>query len=247
MTDTRQAGVTLHTGSSFRTQPTEINMDSIPNGTLRWGRREEKGEYVYKSDNGRFTFRWCGRMTPSYACYQMYDAVQKKHYRGLQNLYAPMVLAEKLMADNVYKVGLVACCGEKLGEKCAAHTLYQSPLFRKASAYASKHYREWFILSAKYGLVAPEDVIEPYDMTLKNQDETHLIKWGYMVRDKLMETARKGEKRCNTGSNSLMFCGALFYMHAGADYCDPLEGKVPMEYPMRGMGIGKQLAFYTDK
>lgn len=38
-----------------------------------------------------------------------------------------------------------------------------SPLFRLQSAFVKKHYDAWRILSAKYGLVAPDEIIEPYD------------------------------------------------------------------------------------
>jgi hypothetical protein len=42
-----------------------------------------------------------------------------------------------------------------------AEDLYVSPSFRKARAYVSTLEAPWRILSAKYGVVDPQSVIEP--------------------------------------------------------------------------------------
>ncbi len=215
-------------------------------GQLIWTRRTVHDEYVEESHNGRFKLMWAGRHpTKPQACYDLWDAVQRKHFRGFLNTGNAMRLAECFVADNVYKVGLVACCGEKLPHKDKARNLYQSDLFKKASAYAEKMYHEWFILSAKYGLVHPDDMIEPYDQTLKRMNADATLRWGYLVQEQLAERPKSGTVREPSGRNALLYY-ALFFMHAGADYCEPLEQYVPMDYPMKGMGIGKQLAFYKQ-
>ncbi len=53
------------------------------------------------------------------------------------------------------------CCGE-------AKDLYVSDLFRKARRYVEAKNCPWFILSAEYGLVSPEQVIAPYEKTLNH-------------------------------------------------------------------------------
>ena len=46
---------------------------------------------------------------------------------------------------------------------------YVSPLFQKMMAYAQiLEPRSIFILSAKYGLLSSDEMIEPYEQTLKN-------------------------------------------------------------------------------
>lgn len=67
-----------------------------------------------------------------------------------------------------FKISLVACLKTKLEKPAPARDLYQSPLFQKASAYCERTYDRWFILSAKYGLLDPKFVIEPYDLSLKS-------------------------------------------------------------------------------
>ncbi|MFJ7976654.1 DUF6884 domain-containing protein [Peribacillus sp. NPDC096379] len=42
-------------------------------------------------------------------------------------------------------------------------------MFSKAVKYIEQNnYDNWFILSAKYGLLSKEQMIVPYDLTLKN-------------------------------------------------------------------------------
>ncbi len=63
---------------------------------------------------------------------------------------------------------LVSCVKPKRGYPSPAKDLYLSDWFKKAFRYASQNADEWFILSAKYFLVLPDQVIEPYDLTLKS-------------------------------------------------------------------------------
>jgi len=61
----------------------------------------------------------------------------------------------------------VGCGKGKLDHATKARYLYTGSLFRKANAYCIANYDEWFILSAKHGLLDPNDVIDPYDLSLK--------------------------------------------------------------------------------
>ena len=57
------------------------------------------------------------------------------------------------------KIALVACVSRKTPGPLPAQDLYVSDWFRKASAYARRVADEWYILSAKHGLVSPDTVI----------------------------------------------------------------------------------------
>ena len=61
---------------------------------------------------------------------------------------------------------LVSCVGKKLPHSAQANALYTSDWFRKTRSFVDAKGWPWFILSAKYGIVAPEQVIEPYEKTL---------------------------------------------------------------------------------
>jgi hypothetical protein len=61
---------------------------------------------------------------------------------------------------------LVACGAKKRTEPARARDLYTGPYFKAALAYALELSppRDVFILSAKYGIVGPDDMLEPYDL-----------------------------------------------------------------------------------
>jgi hypothetical protein len=79
------------------------------------------------------------------------------------------------------KIVLVACVSKKNPMPMPARDLYISDWFRKASAYAMRMADEWYILSAKYGLVAPHTVIEPYDETLNRMPAAARRAWAKRV------------------------------------------------------------------
>ncbi|WP_395858435.1 DUF6884 domain-containing protein [Arthrobacter sp. KBS0702] len=45
-------------------------------------------------------------------------------------------------------------------------------MFKKASAYAELTCDRWYILSAKHGLLHPDEIIQPYDMRLGTNHPT---------------------------------------------------------------------------
>jgi hypothetical protein len=66
-------------------------------------------------------------------------------------------------------VVLVGCVRTKRAVASAASELFASPLFDGRRRYAVATGLPWYILSAKFGLLAPYDVIGPYDMYLADQ------------------------------------------------------------------------------
>jgi len=65
---------------------------------------------------------------------------------------------------------------------CRAREMYAaSDLFRKAYAYAIKHYDDVAILSAKYGLLPPDEEIIPYELTLNKMTKADQKAWAQRV------------------------------------------------------------------
>jgi len=58
---------------------------------------------------------------------------------------------------------LIQCVNSKRDKACKAKRLYNSTYFNRMREYAEATGKPWKILSAKHGLVDPEDVVEPYD------------------------------------------------------------------------------------
>src|SRR3990172_9853687 len=72
----------------------------------------------------------------------------------------------------VMRVGLVGCTKSKQTHAAPARDLYTpSALFRGRRDYVERSCGRWFVLSAKYGLVDPDSIIEPYDQTLTKASE----------------------------------------------------------------------------
>lgn len=76
---------------------------------------------------------------------------------------------------------LVSCVSDKLCCAAPAKDLYVSPLFTKTRSLVTAMDCPWFILSAKYGLVAPERHIEPYNRTLKGMSVDARRAWANEV------------------------------------------------------------------
>ncbi|MFJ8264773.1 DUF6884 domain-containing protein [Peribacillus asahii] len=85
------------------------------------------------------------------------------------------------------KIALVSCIKLKANYPCSAREMYQeSTLFKKAIRYIDQqNYDDWYVLSAKYGLLRQQDVIEPYDLTLNNMKVSERKEWSKLVLKQL--------------------------------------------------------------
>lgn len=125
---------------------------------------------------------------------------------------------------------LVSCVGEKLSNAAPAADLYQSDWFIKARRYAEAHAQRWYILSALHGLVAPETIIEPYNVTLNDLPAAERRTWAERVAAQIQQSITPG---------------ALTIL-AGKHYREHLTEMLPaytFDVPMQGLGIGQQLAW----
>jgi hypothetical protein len=66
------------------------------------------------------------------------------------------------------EITLVACGSKKLQQPAPARDLYIGGIFAMRRRYAERLGRPWFILFAKYGLVDPSQILEPYDQTIRD-------------------------------------------------------------------------------
>jgi len=137
------------------------------------------------------------------------------------------------------RVGLVGCVKAKLDHAAPAADLYVSTLFRGRRAYVERTCERWFILSALYGLVRPNVLLEPYDAALNKASRADRRTWATSVLSEL--------------DAELESCAALtFEIHAGASYVDYglvdglLARGAVVERPCVGLSMGQQLAFYAE-
>ena len=84
------------------------------------------------------------------------------------------------------RVALVSCVKTKRAAASPAGELYTSPLFIGMRAFARRNAETWYILSAKYGLLRPNEVVEPYEMTLKTMRKADRLAWAGQVQQQLL-------------------------------------------------------------
>jgi hypothetical protein len=126
-------------------------------------------------------------------------------------------------------VVLVSCVKSKRDRPCRAEDMYVSALFLKMIAYArALKPARIFILSAKYGLLSPNDLIEPYEMTLKTMKVAVRKEWAQSVLAML-------RRDCDFDTDRFVFL-------AGMPYRQYLEPHLRHHTaPMKGLAFGKQL------
>ena len=127
-------------------------------------------------------------------------------------------------------VYLVACVAGKLNHPAPARDLYISAWFRKARAYVERRSGQWFILSAKHGLIGPSEIIATYDETLVRMSANGRRLWGARVIEAI--------------DREIMADVPLIVL-AGRTYRDPIWPAIAhrASVPMEGLGIGAQLAW----
>lgn len=137
-------------------------------------------------------------------------------------------------------LGLISCTKTKRNRRCKASEMYSaSDLFKKAYAYCTKKYDKVAILSAKYGLLFPDEEVEPYNVTLYNMSVEKVKKWSDRVfRQFLAKIELNGLGKV--------------YFHAGKryrQYLIPMLEKMNVKYevPLKNLGIGRQLRWYKEK
>lgn len=139
------------------------------------------------------------------------------------------------------RVGLVGCTKSKLSRRARAEDLYSlSAMFRGRRAFVAQSCDRWFVLSAKHGVLAPSDELEPYDVTLVGAPTPVKRAWSTRVIAELKEAL--GD-----------LTGMTFEIHAGRDYwgyglVDSLRSAgAQVELPTEGLSQGQQRRFYLDR
>lgn len=133
---------------------------------------------------------------------------------------------------------LIGCAKSTSAQPARAAELFTGALFTGRRAFAQASGLPWYILSAQYGVLAPGDVIGPYDLCLADQPRAYRQAWGEFVCAQLAVLY---------GDPS----GRTIEVHADAAYTDPL--RLPLEKrgarlatPTGHLGLGQQQAWYRN-
>lgn len=86
------------------------------------------------------------------------------------------------------KIALIACVKEKQALASPALEMYIGKEFKRWVAHAKKNeVNTSYILSGKYGLLLPHEIIEPYDFNLNNRSCDERKVWASKVIRRLQE------------------------------------------------------------
>lgn len=135
-------------------------------------------------------------------------------------------------------VVLLGCVKEKATERMPAHELYGGQLWTARWAYAQRVApQRTLILSAAWGLLHPDEVIAPYDVTLREKRMADRQAWASRVASRLHAFGYGPPERM------------VVEVHAGADYREFLVSLLEsygmtVTVPLAHMGIGQQKAWY---
>ncbi len=132
---------------------------------------------------------------------------------------------------------IVPCGSRKIWDKEPGHgpalarDAYIGPMFQANSAYALCFADRWVILSAKYGLTAPDDVIpEAYNVTFKEPD-THPVSLD-TIRAQI--TARGLDHH-----DHVIGLGGVAYRNIVA--CAFADFDCDVHFPFTGLSIGRYI------
>ena len=122
---------------------------------------------------------------------------------------------------------LIACSATKLDRAAPARDLYQGQAFKAARQLAEKHNAEYWILSAKHGLIHPDTITAPYNDYLGAMTKAQRTSWGAMVCEQIKATG---------------LTSRAAVILAGKHYAAPVSHLFPtLSLPLAGLGIGQQL------
>ena len=129
------------------------------------------------------------------------------------------------------RFALIACSSRKKTHAAPAHDLYDSDLFNLSLQFAERlEPDEIYVLSAKYGLLPIERVIEPYNKTLNEMSASDVKRWAtYVLGQMAMVSDLKRD-------HFIILAGQTyrkFLVPYLGSYTVPLEGK----------RIGEQIQF----
>ena len=130
----------------------------------------------------------------------------------------------------------ISCTKKKNTVPCTAKEMYSaSTWFRKAYQYAeSLNPSAIYILSAKYGLLTPNDMISPYEKTLLAEKDIELRRWAVMVMKQIKEHG------IDLSEKAIFLCGKNYRKYIQRLFPNQLA-------PCAHMGIGEQLKYFSER
>ena len=135
-------------------------------------------------------------------------------------------------------VFLVSCVKEKQKCPAPARELYLSTLFKKSRKLVEATKCPWFILSAKHGLLHPDEVICPYNETLKDKSPAERGEWEEKVKAQMDDNLPDAE--------AVVVLAGKNYYECLKTYLKERFGPANVKIPMKGLKIGQMLSWLDN-
>jgi hypothetical protein len=107
------------------------------------------------------------------------------------------------------RVVLIGSSGATADEPEPAGRIFRSDGFARAREHAVHSRLPWFVLSAKHGLLDPDEIISPTDMQIDDQPAAYRAAWGEWVVAQL--------------ADRLQLDGVVVEVNGGVDFAQPLR------------------------
>jgi hypothetical protein len=215
--------VKLHTGEELDSLLRSRNK-GFPYLTVEW---EDATSFIYRDERGRLvpSEEIVLSHTQERELHSWFDAYDRNPRRRPGKLYVRK-------PGSPLTVGLISCSAAKAPMPLSAENFYLGDLFRKSKMWVERNCDEWAILSAKYGLVLPDHVVKPYNVTLQKLDKDRRVGWAKSINYQCY--MQWGEE-----TTYVLLCGALYRL----PFEEHNDRQLPFEVPMKGLGIGEQKAW----
>jgi len=140
------------------------------------------------------------------------------------------------------KIALVGCGNAKNPGVLPAREKYSSNYFSLKRGYGEVVCDDWYILSAKYGLLDPDREIDDYDVSIDDLTDAGKMNWAESICDDLEPVIEEIDE---------------IHLLLGSSYLDPLNEKlkplvanhdVELVYPFEETsGIGEQMGLLKER
>lgn len=141
------------------------------------------------------------------------------------------------------KIILIGCGKQKARARSIARELYTGSMFSARLRHAEQSGCPWWIVSAKHGLVLPDELLNPYDLTISDLSVLDKSAWPLNVVASLIDHLPESIQ------DARQLRAVLVELHLGADYAEPLIAVIQAtgmshSWPMRGLSQGEQMKTY---
>ena len=173
---------------------------------------------------------------------RIYNPITKRYIQNTSTNRKSII--RQIEKANRNKLVLIACSKTKSfkneGERIEAGDAYCSPLFQKSKQWAELRGYPYAIISAKYGLIFPDEKIQDYDLTLNELNKKQLENWKRNVAEQIEDYGR-----WKVGVESWEDMPRIIAL-AGKSYTDNLEDaleyRIEIEEPLKGLQVGERLS-----